>query len=376
MRRTTLALALGLPFLVLGMRAQTIVVTPTNLAFTYTADSGALPPAQTFQVSSSGGSLPFSVGIGTGNFGNDPVYLSVNPSTGNTPATVTVAVTSTVLPYGYGQYTNYIGVGNPNTPTAPGGQVYVALDVLLPPPPSVTTILSASTLQPGISPGAIVSIFGHHIGPIIPAYGEVSAPFDGSELYYSSTAGNSEVTFNGVAAPLLFANNDQINAVVPYEIARQSSVQMVVAHDFVSAPAIAVPVLDTSPGIFTDTENGSGQGAILNQNGTLNSVANPAAAGSTVQIYASGAGVWNPNVVDGLELPGSGPLPIPVAAVSVTIGGQTAKLTYAGVAPGLISGVLQVNAVVPSGLKSGPQPVLLTVGKNSNSQQQVTVAVQ
>ncbi len=188
--------------------------------------------------------------------------------------------------------------------------------------------------------------------------------------------GNSKVTFNGFTAPVLYANNGQINAVVAYEIAGQTSVQMVVAHDFVAAQGMAVPIQATSPGIFTVTENGSGQGAILNQNGSLNSTKNPAAAGSTIQIFATGAGVWTPSVEDGLEVATSPPFPAPVATVSLAIAGQSAKVTYVGAAPGLISGMLQVNAIVPAGLKPGPQPVVLTAGTNNNSQQHVTVAVQ
>jgi uncharacterized protein (TIGR03437 family) len=60
----------------------------------------------------------------------------------------------------------------------------------------------------------------------------------------------------------------------------------------------------------------------------------------------------------------------------LTIGGITARILYAGGAPDLYFGILQVNAVVPTGLSSGPQPLVLKIGENSNAQQQVTVAVQ
>jgi uncharacterized protein (TIGR03437 family) len=60
----------------------------------------------------------------------------------------------------------------------------------------------------------------------------------------------------------------------------------------------------------------------------------------------------------------------------VTIGGQPATIRYAGVAPYRVRGVFQVNAVIPEGIGSGPQPVVLTVNQASNAQQQVTVAVQ
>jgi uncharacterized protein (TIGR03437 family) len=66
-----------------------------------------------------------------------------------------------------------------------------------------------------------------------------------------------------------------------------------------------------------------------------------------------------------------------MGTVSVTIGGLTAQIEYAGEAPGLVSGVLQVNAVIPAGIAPGSQPsVILTVGSASSAQQTITVAVQ
>jgi uncharacterized protein (TIGR03437 family) len=70
------------------------------------------------------------------------------------------------------------------------------------------------------------------------------------------------------------------------------------------------------------------------------------------------------------------PYYVPQVAVSLTVGGQAANILYAGAAPGQVSGLMQVNAVVPNGIGSGAQPVVLTIGSNNNSQQGVTVAVQ
>ncbi len=62
--------------------------------------------------------------------------------------------------------------------------------------------------------------------------------------------------------------------------------------------------------------------------------------------------------------------------VTVTIRGQPAKLLYAGTLGAQATwSVLQVNAVVPDGVGSGPQPILLKIGANDNSQQNVTVWV-
>ena len=74
--------------------------------------------------------------------------------------------------------------------------------------------------------------------------------------------------------------------------------------------------------------------------------------------------------------PSKPPYPVPLAPVTLSIGGRPGQINYAGAAPGLVFGVLQVNAVVPSGLSAGPQRLVLTVGKNDNSSQPVTVAVQ
>ena len=88
-----------------------------------------------------------------------------------------------------------------------------------------------------------------------------------------------------------------------------------------------------------------------------------AAAGSTIEIYATGEGQTNPPGVDGVL--NNGPtLPSPVLPVSVAIGGKPAQVTYVGAAPGGVAGFTQLNVVIPSGLTPGAQPLVLTVGTN------------
>jgi uncharacterized protein (TIGR03437 family) len=141
--------------------------------------------------------------------------------------------------------------------------------------------------------------------------------------------------------------------------------------------ALTLHVTDTAPAIFTTTMTGSGQGAILNQDTTVNTSKNPATKGTVVSIFATGEGQLSPGGVTGSVTPLTPPFPTPVATpVSVTIGGAPATILYAGEAPGLVSGVLQVNAVVPQGIGSGPQLLVLTVGNNSSVLARVTVEVQ
>jgi uncharacterized protein (TIGR03437 family) len=192
-----------------------------------------------------------------------------------------------------------------------------------------------------------------------------------------TTLGGVTVTFNDVAAPLLFVNALQVNAIVPYELAGQTNANVVVIFGGLTSATLQTTVVDTRPAIFSLTEGGSGQGAILNQDSSVNGTSKPAAKSSVIQIFGTGEGQLVPAVLTVSLTPGVAPFPKPVATpITVTIGGQPAQIQYAGEAPTLVSGVIQVNAVVPAGVASGNQPVVLTIGNNANNTQTITVAVQ
>src|SRR5205085_7648827 len=153
--------------------------------------------------------------------------------------------------------------------------------------PVISSITSGATFQPGaVSPGEIISIFGAGVGPALPADGVQFTPVSGK---VPTTLGGVTVTFNnGIQAPLLFVSAKQINCIVPYEMAGQLQTSVVVGFAGNTSPVFEVRITDTTPAIFSETEGGNGQGAILNQNLTVNSASNPAAKGSVVSIYATG----------------------------------------------------------------------------------------
>ena len=222
-----------------------------------------------------------------------------------------------------------------------------------------------------VAPGEIVSIFGVGLGPDQPvtAYPAASAP-------YPTTLGGSQVLFDGVPAPMLYASANQINAVVPYA-AKAPLTKMTVRGAAGTDGPRPMPVADAVPGIFTYNSSGIGEAAVLNQDGTYNSIANPAARGSIITFYAAGAGLMNPAVADGSVASRSLPpdqQPTPKLPVSVLIRGQNAPVQYAGAAPGYVSGLLQVNVQVPTTINFGNLiPLSLTVGSYT-SQLQVSIA--
>jgi uncharacterized protein (TIGR03437 family) len=367
----TLAMVCGLAIIAHTGICQSLVVTPRVISFNATADSTILPTEFTSVgiVASDGGNLPFKlVGLSPGT----PNFLVVSPPSGVTPASVLVGLNPNVVPYlPSGNYGGLLWFSKPGESCPPCAGPSVTLRLTSQPPPKVSAVASAATLQTGpIAPWQVVSIFGEHLGTP-----PVSSHFDAGGLY-PTTLGNSTVTFSGAEGALLYVSTNQINVAVPFGVAGQKSVEIVVAHNLAKSPPFSVPVADTAPGIFTVTQNGSGQGAILNYGFSLNSVDNPAPKGAIITMFGTGAGLWNQSFPDGSIYFG-GPLRTKLAApVSLTIGGQPATIQYAGGAPYQVMGVFQVNATVPDGIGSGPQPVVLTIGQNNNAQQQATVAVQ
>ncbi len=229
------------------------------------------------------------------------------------------------------------------------------------------TVNAAALRADVVAPGELVSIFGSGVGP---ALGSALA-MDANGLATTSLD-DVRVSFDGIPAPLVYVQSGQINAAVPYQVKGKGTVQMQVEYRGIQADPVTLNVSDTAPGIFA-ADGGKGQGAILNEDGNPNSASNPAAAGSIAVLFATGEGETTPVGVNG-KIATDAP-PKPVAPVSVSVGGQDAQVLYAGGAPGLIAGVLQVNFRIPPGVAAGPGvPVQLTVGTVS-SQPGVTMSI-
>ena len=112
---------------------------------------------------------------------------------------------------------------------------------------------------------------------------------------------------------------------------------------------------------------------MVNQDGSINGAGSPAARGSVIQVYATGAGLTQPAGVTGSVTSGA---IAPVLPVTAQIAGMNAQVMFAGLAPTDVSGVLQVNVVVPAGVIPGAAiPIVIAVGGTS-SQAGVTIAVE
>ena len=351
--------------------AAGVSATPTSLTFTY-RNGDAAPTAQPLSVIASGGtSLGFTVTTTTASGGN---WLVATPAIGNTPNTVSVSINTANIT-GVGNYTGTVLVAG--AAGAGSTSVSVSLSVTAP-RPTVTGVTNAGSYASGsISPGEIISLFAPKdgsgpIGPATPA----GLTLD-SNGKVATTLGGTQVLINGTPCPITFASALQVNAVVPYELKGILNATVLVKFLGQTSNGVSVGVATTIPGLFTQNASGTGPGAIQNSNITTNSPGNPAARGDVVVVYLTGEGETSPSGVTGkvTTVASAPPLtPAPLLPVSVTIGGQPAQWTFAGEAPSLVSGVLQVNVVVPTNIAPGDQSIVVTVGGNQ-SQQGVTVSV-
>ena len=225
----------------------------------------------------------------------------------------------------------------------PAGKLYIAdlgnnrIRLLSPGPNPVgdplrtLDVVNAASLEAGpLAPGMLAALRG------------VSLPATGSV----------EVLFDAIPAPVLTADSSRLLVQVPPQVGSLASVRIEVFYQGKSIAQTSAAIAEAAPALFSDS---SGQALAANEDGSLNSAANPVPRGSVIVLYGTGEGV------SGLP-------------VSVRIGGYPAEVLYAGPTAGY-PGLLQINARVPAGyIAPGNLSVVITVGQIS-SQPGITIQV-
>ena len=228
---------------------------------------------------------------------------------------------------------------------------------------------AADFLGGPVAPGEIVTVFGKGLGPT----NETALLAIDSNGRVADYLGDTQVLFDGIPAPVIFVTDQQVSVVVPFDVAGRPTVEMLLTHLDQISPPVELSVQAISPALFTIDASGEGPGAILNQDFTLNTPANPASHGSVVMLYGTGSGLWQDGNVDG-ELVTE--LLQPQKPVRVEIGGVAVPVPYAGGAPGLINAVIQINAEITLDVPRGDAvPIVLTVGEES-TKAVVTISVE
>jgi uncharacterized protein (TIGR03437 family) len=153
-----------------------------------------------------------------------------------------------------------------------------------------------------------------------------------------------------------------VNAIVPFEMAGRDSADVRIVHSGRTTEASIISIVEAQPGVFTTTGGTAGQGVVLNADGRLNSVSNPAAKGSLISIFATGVGQTKPPGVNGGFVADDSMKPL--LRVEALTGGISGKVMSAHVPRGLFAGVVQVDVQLAADAPSGPAvPLQLAVGE-------------
>ena len=302
-----------------------------------------------------------------------------------------------------------LAVTNPAPPNNPSQAPATTLFLITSPSqPGITTVVNAASYLPtaiqtgtgpnpvpaaatSVSPRGIISIFGQNLGP---ATVTATVPA-GSPAVYPTIAAGVQVIFQfgsptiSVAAPIIISSSNQVNCIVPVELAAaigsaSPNATVHVLNGAVATAAFPLTVVAEDPGVFTFGGLGQGQGAILNYDTAtgsyvINAAKTAAPRGSAVSIYVTGMGDLKapPAVPNGVVAGGA--VTLADNTVRVDIDGQPAVVSYAGTSPGAVAGLVQINTIVPPTVRAGPAiPLTVSIGSavaSRRSQPGVTIAV-
>ncbi len=336
----------------------------------------------TFNIVQTGGGCTVSINPQRGTFpgGAATGRFSVNGSLGCqwTPATgddwITISAFSSVNGAGAVDFTlkpNFTGAERTGSIRVADGATYTVVQDRAKPTIVSGGILNGASFRAGpVAPGAILTLYGTLMGPSELKTLELTADRAG----IADTLAGTRVLFDGVPAPVLYTSEKQLSAIAPYELQGRTTAKLKVEYLGASSDEAEIVVAPASPAIFTQNASGAGAAAILNQDNSLNTASNAAQRGSIIQIFATGGGQTNPPSQTGRLA--AAPVPqYPAGRVTVRIGNIDAPVVYSGAAPGLVNGLIQINARVPATAPIGAAvPIVLRVN-NVDSPAGVTLAV-
>ena len=226
-----------------------------------------------------------------------------------------------------------------------------------------------------VAPGSIASIFGNSLAASL-------AQADSVPL--STQMEDVSVTMNGIATPLFFVSPGQINVQVPWNVlsgdAETGTATVVVTRGNSSSAPQSVQIAPVAPAVYTLGSDGVGNAVAVNPDGTIAAPAGlipgvtsrPVHAGEALVILATGLGAVSPLPANGAN--SADLIRQTTRTPTILIGGQNAQLLFSGLSPSF-TGVNQINAVVPDGVKGDAVPIQVQFGDIITSDH-VTIAVQ
>src|ERR1017187_3220312 len=189
--------------------------------------------------------------------------------------------------------------------------------------PAVSAVVNAASYGPQLCPGLIATVYGSNFGT-------------NAASVSVSVGGKAGSVISPVAAT-------QFNVVLPFEASTGTTTLTVTVGSAQSAP-FNITLVAFSPYFLTQNSSGSGLASVYeNSSNAVVTLTAPAHDGDNLYVYAVGLGPTHPASPPTATWP------------TVTVGGVSAKVAFAGFAQGFLPEIYQVNFVVPANVQ-GTQP--------------------
>lgn len=224
-------------------------------------------------------------------------------------------------------------------------------------PPRIDSIVNAADLRQPVAPGGLITLFGNNLSAINAATKEMPLP---------TALGETCLTANGVPMPMLFVSPGQINAQLPFQV--DGNATLILRTPGGVSDNFNLTISPAAPSIFHSGTAGpnSNLPTIYRSNNSLVTISNPIHRGETITIYLTGLGKTWPAVETGMPAPADPPA-ASLVAPTVTLGGVSLDVKFAGLAPGQV-GVYQIEAGVPITISTGLSiPLLISQGGSTTS---------
>ena len=240
------------------------------------------------------------------------------------------------------------------------------------------TPAAAAVSFTALAPGSVISIYGNRLAESTASAQSLPLPTQlvDTQVFVTGTT-STGISTGLLSLPLFYVSQNQVNALIPYEVSVDTSLQLLVQRGATYSVPVQINMADAQPAVFSSGGVPGSAGVIqvypsAGGQPYFASPSAPAHAGDTIILYCSGLGAVNPGVADGAA-PGQ-QLSKTVSSAQLMIGGQSAQVNFSGLTPGF-AGLYQVNAVVPAGTETGANvPVTLAIAGQTGPP--VTLSIQ
>ncbi|HUS06103.1 MAG TPA: hypothetical protein VMZ52_07405 [Bryobacteraceae bacterium] len=220
--------------------------------------------------------------------------------------------------------------------------------------PRIDRVVNGADFAQPIAPGGLISVFGTDLSPLNQASSQMPLP---------TALGESCLTVNGIAVPMLFVSSQQINAQLPFPVEGNTTLRLNTPGGV--SDNFNLTISPAAPSVFRAGSNATPT-VVRALNSQLTTPSNPLHRGDTIIIYATGLGRTSPPVDAGVPAP-SEPLSSTIITPVVTLGGIPLQVQFSGLTPGYI-GLYQINAVVNSRVPLGLSvPLQINQGTGTTS---------